>query len=305
MDSVDRFLYTSDHDGFLALTRETWQNRWFPSQIPLHLDVSHVHQLSDADKDFYRFLFTFLGMAERLVNFNIEDLVTNFNSHDVAHYYAEQVAMENIHGVVYANILKIFFNNSRGELLAYAAKIILDPALCDKLEWLHSRVRKATTKAQKILMFLIVEGIYFISSFYSISLCRVRGIMPGVCLANDYISRDELLHTKAASMLYNTMVEIQEKPSHAEVQALFREAVNIEIRFIQAKAAGVTLVNVVDIRRFLEATADRILRDIFVPPIFGTPPPEACPLSYTGSFKAVNFFERDNSDYTTCVTDDL
>ncbi|AGY30746.1 ORF60 [Retroperitoneal fibromatosis-associated herpesvirus] len=305
MDSINQFLYTSDHDGFLALTHETWQNRWFPGQIPLHLDVGHVQTLSEADREFYKFLFTFLGMAESLVNFNIEDLVTNFQCHDAAHYYAEQMAMENIHGKVYANILQMFFHNNRGELLTYAAGIVKDPALCEKLEWLHKRVRGASTRAQKILLFLLIEGIYFISSFYSIGLCRVRGIMPGVCLANDYISRDELLHTRAAAMLYNTLLDAEEKPPQVDVQALFREAVDIETRFIEAKAEHVTLVDVADIRRFLEATADRILGSIFLAPIFGTQPPETCPLSYTGSAKCVNFFERDNSDYTTCVRNDL
>ncbi|QDQ69271.1 ribonucleotide reductase subunit 2 [Colobine gammaherpesvirus 1] len=305
MESFGRFLYVSDHDGFLALTHETWQNRWFPNQIPLHLDVGHVQTLEEPDREFYKFLFTFLGMAESLVNFNIEDLLTNFNCHDAAHYYAEQVVMENIHGKVYANILQMFFNNNRSENLAYAERIVEDHALCVKLDWLRTRVRNAATRAQKVLLFLVIEGIYFISSFYSIGLCRLRGIMPGVCLANDYISRDELLHTKAAALMYNTLLSTEEKPAPTEIHALFREAVDIETKFIEAKAEGVTLVDVADIRRFLEATADRILGNIFVSPIFGTQPPKTCPLSYTGSAKCVNFFERDNSDYTTCVRNDL
>ncbi|AAT00095.1 JM118 [macacine gammaherpesvirus 11] len=304
MESPDRFLYASDHPGFLALTQETWQNRWFPSQISLHEDSDEVRLLSPTDREFYQFLFTFLGMAESLVNFNIEDLVKEFSNHDVTHYYAEQVAMENIHGKVYANILNLFFGGNRGDLMTYAKKIVEDATLAKKIDWLHSRVRKATTRAEKVLLFLVIEGIYFISSFYSIGLFRLRGVMRGVCLANDYISRDELLHTRAAGLLYNTMISRDESPSVAYIHGLFREAVEIETLFIRSKSRGVTMVNVGDIEQFLQATADRILKSINVPPLFGARPPNACPLSYT-SAKSVNFFERDNSEYVTSVHNDL
>ncbi|ATA58291.1 ribonucleoside-diphosphate reductase small subunit [Eptesicus fuscus gammaherpesvirus] len=302
---VRRFLYQCDHQGFLELTQETWQNRWFPNQICLQGDVASLAQLNDRDLEFYRFLFTFLGMAERLVNFNIDDLIPLFKSHDVEHYYTEQEAMENIHGRVYANILNMFFKNNPATALDYAYDIVRDPALRRKLNWLHGRVRATTNRGQKVLLFLVIEGMFFVSSFYVIGLLRVRGLFPGVCLANDYISRDEQLHTRAAAMLFNTLVLAKHRPSAAWIQDLLREAVDVEMQFIQAKGKGVTLVNFTDIRNFLQATADRILREISVPPIYGTTPPAECPLAYTGCIKSTNFFERESSDYSTFVANDL
>lgn len=305
MDSVRPFLYMCDHEGFLALTQETWQNRWFPSQISLHTDVICLNSLNSRDLEFYKFLFTFLGMAESLVNFNIDDLLTDFESHDIKHYYAEQMAMENIHGKVYANILNMLFQNNLGEEIRYAEEMIKEEALRKKLNWLHMRVRSATNRAEKVLLFLLIEGIFFISSFYSIGTLRVRGLMNGVCLANDYISRDELLHTRAAALLFNTMIKKEEKPSREWIQELFKEAVDVEYDFIVAKGQGVTLVNVCDIKQFLEATADRILKSINIPIVYGSLPPANCPLVYTSCQKSVNFFERESSDYTTVVADDL
>nr|CAC84357.1 RRsmall [Saimiriine gammaherpesvirus 2] len=305
MDSVKKYLYTCDHVGFLELTKETWKNRWFPSQVPLQGDVCCVDMLNERDLEFYKFLFTFLGMAEKLVNINIEDLLSQFDSHDVSHYYAEQMAMENIHGKVYANILSMLFKNNITEVYSYACDIMNDSALQEKLKWLNGRVTEASDKAEKILLFLLVEGIFFISSFFSIGLFRVRGIMNGICLANDYIARDEMLHTSAAALLYNTMTKSSERPSEDWIYKLFREAVEVEFKFIAAKGHGVSLVNVHEIRQFLQATADRILESINLNPIYGSLPPENCPLAYTSSTKSVNFFERDNSDYTGTLTNDL
>ncbi|UNP64552.1 ribonucleotide reductase-like protein [Marmot herpesvirus 1] len=304
MESVTKFLYSRDHDGFAKLTQETWQNRWFPSQIPLTLDSSQVDQLSVTDKDFYKFLFTFLGMAESLVNFNIEELIKEFSCHDVTHYYTEQAAMECIHGKVYANILNMFFD-SVADLYTYGEKIISDPSLCRKLDWLRNRIKNAKSRAEKVLIFLMIEGIFFVSSFYSIGLLRVRGLLNGVCLANDYISRDELLHTRAAALLYNTLVDASEKPDVAWIHTLFKEAVDIEYNFVASKGEGVTALNLHDIKSFLQATCDRILKSIDLDPIFHTPSPSACPLVYTGCFKNVNFFERENTEYTSSVVNDL
>lgn len=305
LESVKKFLYTCDHEGFLQLTLETWQNRWFPSQISLNSDVACISVLNKRDVEFYKFLFTFLGMAESLVNFNIDELLQHFDSHDIKHYYAEQMAMENIHGKVYTNILNIFFKKNTGEMYRYAEDIMNDAALARKIQWLHKRVKDAKTRAEKVLLFLLIEGIFFISSFYSIGLLRVRGIMNGICLANDYISRGELLHTRAAAMLYNTMIPQTEKAEVNWVKDLFKEAVDVEYEFILAKGDNVTLVDVSDIKKFLEATSDRILKSINIEPIYGTLPPPNCPLVYTGCMKSVNFFERENVDYTTSVADDL
>ncbi|ARW78122.1 ribonucleotide reductase subunit 2 [Common bottlenose dolphin gammaherpesvirus 1 strain Sarasota] len=305
MESVKRFLYACDHEGFLKLTLETFQNRWLPSQINLTHDVKCLQLLNQRDTEFYKFLFTFLGMAECLVNLNIDELLAHFNGHDVKHYYAEQVAMENIHAKTYANILNVFFKNNVGETYRYAEDIMNDEALVKKINWLREYVKTAEKRSEKVLLFLLVEGIFFISSFYSIGLLRPRGLMNGVCLANDYISRDEMLHTRAAALLYNTMVPEEEKPSLAWIYQLFNEAVEVEYNFIRAKGEGVTMVDINDIKTFLMATADRILQSINVKPLYGVSPPPSCPLTYVGSIKNINFFERENTDYSALVTDDL
>lgn len=289
----------------MDLTQETFQNMWFPAQINFNHDVLELSRMSREDVDFYKFLFTFLGMAECLVNLNIDEVLLHFDGHDLRHYYGCQVTMENIHAKTYANILKMFFNNNDGEMYKYAEAIVKDEALVKKIGWLRNRVIAANKKSEKVLLFLLIEGIFFTSSFYCIGMLRLRGIMKGVCMANDYISRDELLHTRAAALMYNTLVSDREKPDVAWIHDLFREAVEVEHEFILAKGEGIKLVNVDDIKMFLQATADRILGSINVPILYGTPPPPACPLTYMGSLKNVNFFERESTDYTASVTDDL
>lgn len=302
---MSQFLYVRDHEGFKNLTTETHQNKWFAHQINLLDDYKHVESLSPGDLEFYKFLFTFLGMAEKLVNFNIDEIVTEFKSHDVDHYYTEQKAMENIHSETYANILNILFNGNVQESFRYAENIMADDALIAKINWLKDKVKSAHTRAEKVLIFLLIEGIFFISSFYSISVLRVRGLMPGACMANNYISRDELLHTTAAALLYNTMTKSCERPKSAWIYDLFKSAVEVEYRFICAKGSGVTLINTSEIKQFLKATADRILKSIGLRAIYGAVPPKNCPLTYMTSTRNTNFFEQESTEYCMVVKNDL
>lgn len=304
---MSTFLYVRDHEGFKKLTAETHQNKWFAHQINLVEDKKHVETLllNKSDLEFYKFIFTFLGMAESLVNFNIDELVLDFKSHDVNHYYTEQKAMENIHGETYANILNILFDGDTNQTFQYAENIMQDHALTAKINWLKDKVKKAETRAEKVLIFLLIEGIFFISSFYSISLLRVRGLLPGACMANNYISRDEFLHTTAAAMLYNTMTSTVERPCSEWIYDLFKSAVEVEYNFICVKGKGVTLLNTRDIKQFLKATADRILKSIGLNPIYGAVPPKNCPLTYMTSSRNTNFFEQENTEYCMVVKNDL
>ena len=47
--------------------------------------------------------------------------------------------------------------------------------------------------------------IFFSSSFASIYWIKKRGLMPGLTLSNEFISRDEALHTEFAILLYNKL----------------------------------------------------------------------------------------------------
>ena len=72
---------------------------------------------------------------------------------------------------------------------------------------------------------LCVEGIFFSSSFAAIYWIKKRGLMPGLTLSNEFISRDEALHTEFAIMIYSKLVEKLDK---TDAQNIVREAVAIE-----------------------------------------------------------------------------
>ena len=82
---------------------------------------------------------------------------------------------------------------------------------------------------KKLIAFIIAEGLFFSGSFCSIFWLRKRNLLKGVSQANEFITRDEGLHTNFSILLYS---KLDNKLTEEEVYNIFKEAVEIEINFI-------------------------------------------------------------------------
>ncbi len=88
--------------------------------------------------------------------------------------------------------------------------------------------------ATRLVAFAIVEGVFFSSSFAAIFWIRSRGILPGLCMSNELIARDEGMHAAFACLLTS---HILQKPSYEVVRAMMVEAVVLEHQFFEGSRA--------------------------------------------------------------------
>lgn len=111
--------------------------------------------------------------------------------------------------------------------------------------------------AQRLLAFVCVEGIFFSGSFCAIYWLKSRGLMPGLCTANQFISRDENLHSEFAIELYKML---DNQLDEQTVHSIFKEAVEIEKEFI-TESLPVSLIgmNCTLMSQYIEYVADRWL----------------------------------------------
>lgn len=111
--------------------------------------------------------------------------------------------------------------------------------------------------AQRLLAFVCVEGIFFSGSFCSIYWLKNRGLMPGLCTSNEFISRDENLHCEFAIELYKMTCE---RLSETLVHSIFKEAVEIEKEFV-TESLPVSLIGMNSnlMKQYIEYVADRWL----------------------------------------------
>ena len=159
------------------------------------------------------------------------------------------------------------------------------------LNWIDS---KDASFATRLLAFAAVEGIFFSGAFCAIFWLKQRGIMPGLTLSNEFIARDEGLHTDFACLLYSKLVN---RLSKQQAHKIIREAVKIEKQFI-TKSLPCELIgmNAKLMTQYIEFVADRLLLQLGYPKAYSA----TNPFSFMETISLENkdnFFEKRVSTY--------
>ena len=118
--------------------------------------------------------------------------------------------------------------------------------------------------------------------------------MPGLTLSNEFISRDEALHTEFAILLYSKLAK---KLPKKRVQEIIQNAAEIEKEFITyALPCRLIGMNATLMCQYIEFVADRLSLQLGYDKIYKS----ANPFDFMELISIetkVNFFERTNSEY--------
>jgi ribonucleoside-diphosphate reductase beta chain len=171
-------------------------------------------------------------------------------------FYAIQNAIEQVHSETYSLLIDTYIEDKKEKLDTFHS-IQTMPCVAKKADWARRWIESVDEDfATRLVAFAIVEGIFFSGSFCAIFWIKQRGIMPGLTLSNEFIARDEGLHTDFACALYE---EIERKLPKTKVHKIIREAVKIEKEFI-TKSLPCDLIgmNAKLMTQYIEFVADRL-----------------------------------------------
>ena len=118
--------------------------------------------------------------------------------------------------------------------------------------------------------------------------------MPGLTLSNEFISRDEALHTEFAIMIYS---KLQTRLSKERIMEIIREAVEIEKEFItEALPCRLIGMNANMMVQYIQFVGDRLCLQLGIDKIYGSVNPLDFMELISIDSKS-NFFERTVSEY--------
>jgi ribonucleotide reductase beta subunit family protein with ferritin-like domain len=209
-------------------------------------------------------------------------------------FYGFQIAMENIHSEMYSLLIDTYIQDS-GEKTKLFNGIMNYPCINKKADWAKRWINdNRSSFASRLIAFACVEGIFFSSSFASIYWIKKRGLMPGLTLSNEFISRDEALHTEFAILLYSKLTK---KLPKKRVQEIIRDAAEIEKEFItDALSCRLIGMNATMMTQYIEFVADRLSLQLGYDKIYKSSNPFDF-MELISIETKVNFFERTNSEY--------
>ena len=268
---------------------------WTVEEVDLFKDRKDWEKLNANEQTFIRNILAFFAASDGIVSYNLDlNFSEEIDIKEVKLFYHFQTMMEDIHSEMYSVMIDTFIKDSTEKEKAFNA-INNYPCVKQKADWALKWTKKMNNSLQmRLIAFVIVEGVFFSGAFCSIFWLKKRNLMPGLTLSNEFISRDEGLHTKFGIMMYN---KSKNKLEEEEVHQIFREAVSIEKEFITESIPCALLgMNSILMNQYIEYISDRLLLQLGYEAIYNTTNPFDFMENMSINGKT-NFFEERVSEY--------
>lgn len=291
----ERFvIFPIQHEDIWKFYKQHQSAFWIAEEVDLTDDVRDWEELSENERFFLKQVLSFFSASDGIVNENIaENFVREVQYPEAKFFYGFQIAMENIHSLMYSLMIDTYVKDSKEKDECFHA-IEHMPAVKKKAEWALKWISGSTLQ-ERLIAFAAVEGIFFSGSFCAIFWMKNKGKMKGLCQANSLIFKDENLHCDFAIHLLNN--HIVDRPSEARIKEIMLSALEIEKEFI-TESLPVSLIGMNHnlMKQYLEFVTDQLLMKMKCKPVFNVDQPfkfmEQIAIETKG-----NFFEGRGSEY--------
>ena len=247
-------IFPIEHNDIWEFYKQHQAAFWTAEEVDLTNDIRDWENLTDNEKFFIKNVLSFFAASDGIVNENLaENFYREVQYPEAKFFYGFQLAMENIHSLMYSLLIDTYISNAKEKDECFNAIDRL-PAVQKKAKWALEWIEKASF-AERLVAFAAVEGIFFSGSFCSIFWMKSRGIMQGLCNANSLIFKDENLHCDFAIHLLNNHLE--ERPSEKRIKEILLSALEIEKEFI-TESLPVSLIGMNSnlMKQYLEFVVD-------------------------------------------------
>ena len=258
VENPGRFvIFPIEHNDIWEFYKQHQAAFWTAEEVDLTNDIRDWEALTENEKYFIKNVLSFFAASDGIVNENLaENFYREVQYPEAKFFYGFQLAMENIHSLMYSLLIDTYINNPKEKDECFNAIDRL-PAVQKKAKWALEWIEKSSF-AERLVAFAAVEGIFFSGSFCSIFWMKSRGIMQGLCNANSLIFKDENLHCDFAIHLLNNHLE--NKPSEKKIKEILLSALEIEKEFI-TESLPVSLIGMNSnlMKQYLEFVVDGLL----------------------------------------------
>lgn len=285
--------------GSWASYRKQLDAFWTSDEIDLRNDYVDYNKLSKEERTVLDACLAFLSRADIMM---IDTLMTCLyylsKTPEEKMFYSIQACIEGIHSEAYSQFIKTIAP------LEMDRKRIFDVA--DSLEsgkkksaWMKKYMTEECDVATLVLVYICVEGIFFLAPFQVQFWFQSRKLLPGIMFGNELISRDENIHKERGETKYRSL-KMHERLSVEDAHRIVSEAVNMEIEFTkEILPAPIKDLKPEDIIAYIEILGDSILTNCNYPPKYNRDKSDIPPYMKNGSLAIkTNFYEHKVGAYS-------
>lgn len=316
------YLYPLTDYNVFELFQECQQSLWTAEEVDLEEDTKDLLKMNSDELRYVMMVLFFFRYADIQV---LENSMVNMwkiiKLPEARMFYALQSYIEAIHmqqyGLLVLKYSSVIKNNqlevsgiSNEELDAYVKGGDLNiSSLESKRQWVLDMLNEANEKPdasilpKMLLAFACVEGIFFSGAFAAIDYFKKRGMLPGLCKANEFISRDEGQHLRLGCLLYKKLKNSGNGLHKEEVKRMVLAAVEVEKEFV-CESLPVALIglNSDSMSQHIEFMADYMLTLAGEDKLFFSESPYDF-FDVRNLERKTNFFEERPSEYSIKALD--
>lgn len=267
---------------------------WSAEEIQLGPDLHDWREkLNEDERNYLKFVLAFFAVSDFIVNEACQVDQEETTVLEYKFYLDYKVMIENVHSHTYGLLLDTYVADSDEKNRLFDAVNSI-AVIKKKVEWFQKYIQDGSY-SERMIATAIVEGIFFCSSFASIFYMRSRGLLPGLCVANDLIARDESFHRDAALYIYKNY--IKNKVPKTQVLEMIKNAVEIEKEFA-SESLSVDLIgmNATEMCQYIEYVADDLVYNLYQEKLYNV----TCPFQWIlsmGQYAKADFFNVRSTAY--------
>ena len=279
---------------------------WKAQEIDFSKDYVDFIELNKDEQHFIKMILAFFAASDTIVNINLEkNFINEITILEAKYFYQYQAANENVHSETYSLLIDTLIKDTTEKTRLFNAIETIDCIKQKKL-WADKWIENANIIpfSQRLVAFAIVEGVFFSGAFCAIYWIKEKkkGKMEALTVSNEFISRDEGLHTDFACLLYSKIINRLKKEV---IYDMFNEAIKIETNFIcdslPCKLIGMNSSKMIE---YIKYVADRLIVNLGYPKLYNI---KQCPFTFMDKISVegkTNFFEKRVTEYQKGVVPD-
>ena len=309
-------LYPMRHEWAWQYYNASNANHWLPTEISMQLDIEQWKSDKIITPDERKAFETVLGFFTTADSIAANNIVIatyrHITSPEIRMYLLRQAYEEAIHTHAYQYIVESLgmdapkiFNMYRENMSIYKkASFILNfnDGIFDKDFKTGTFESDQKFLENQCIASLILEGIFFYSSFAVVFGFQRQGKLTGSAEQIQYIMRDESMHLNFGCQLINSIREEQPELWTPEFQekiiGYVKEAAFLEYTYAQEVfPTGIFGMNATGFKQYIEHIADRRLERVGLPKQFNVENPFPWMSEAIDLPKEKNFFETRVTEY--------
>ena len=301
-----RSLHPILHPDIREIRQKIHSIHWLSSELTYDLDSQQWSRgiIDLPTQNMVEHILGFFSIADELV---IENIMGNFANEignqciDVRDVYIAITEQEAIHAESYRDqTIALFSTDEERERILNAVRTM--PIITEMVEWVKTYMSSDITVGERLVGFIVVEGIWFTGSFCLLQWLKTRNLLPNITRANEFISRDEGVHVEFASLLFNKY--LIDKPSMEEVHTIIKSGLEIAEKFtchaIPESHSGMSSAKMI---QYIRYQTDCILTQMGCKKLFNVVNPFDFMLNHCMKRKK-NFFEVTPTEYQNIIDPD-